>query len=152
MNILQKGSLNLEVFEFVEFRMGKSRFGIDIKHVREIIEPISVTVIPHSHPFVEGIIQLRGVVLPVIDFNKVIGIHDASDDFEAKYIISEFNGVTVALDVSAVTQIERINYSEIESASEMYEGSSVPVTGVIKRDEGMILLVDFEKIIAEQFK
>lgn len=150
-NLVQKESINLEVFEFVEFRVGKSKFGINIKHVREIIEPIPVTVIPHSHDFVEGIIQLRGDVIPVIDFKKVIGVSGASDDIEAKYIISEFNGITVALDVTAVTQIERINYSEIEASSDMYEGSTVPVTGVIKRDEGMILLVDFEKIIAEQF-
>ncbi|MFD1929052.1 chemotaxis protein CheW [Sporosarcina siberiensis] len=152
MNIVQKVSLKLEVFEFVEFRVEKSKFGINIKHVREIIEPIPVTVIPHSHAFVEGIIQLRGDVIPVIDFKKVIGVPGESADSEAKYIISEFNGITVALDVTAVTQIERINYSEIEAASDMYEGSTVPVTGVIKRDDGMILLVDFEKIIAEQFK
>lgn len=151
MKILKKDLLKLEVFEFVEFRIGKSKFGIDIKHVREIIEPILVTVIPHSHPFVEGIIQLRGDVLPVIDFKKVIGTKEICDDAEAKYIVSEFNGLTVVLDVTAVTQIERINYSEIEAASDMYEGTSVSVTGVIKRDDGMILLVDFEKIITEQF-
>ena len=151
-NTLQPELANFEIFEFVEFQVGKSNFGISISHVREIIEPIPVTVLPHSHPFVEGIIQLRGEVLPVIDLKKLTGNGESSDEDESKYIVAEFNGTTVALDVTAVTQIERINFSEIEVASDMYEGDQVPVTGVIKRDNGMILLVDFEKVIAEQFK
>ena len=151
-NTLQPELANFEIFEFVEFQVGKSNFGISISHVREIIEPIPVTVLPHSHPFVEGIIQLRGEVLPVIDLKKVTGNGESSDEDESKYIVAEFNGTTVALDVTAVTQIERINFSEIEVATDMYEGNQVPVTGVIKRDNGMILLVDFEKVIAEQFK
>ena len=122
MNTLQPELVNFEIFEFVEFQVGKSNFGISISHVREIIEPIPVTVLPHSHPFVEGIIQLRGEVLPVIDLKKVTGNGESSDEDESKYIVAEFNGTTVVLDVTAVTQIQRINFSEIEAASDMYEG------------------------------
>ena len=141
-----------EVFEFVEFQIGKSNFGIGIQNVREIIQPVPVTVLPHAHPYIEGIIQLRGEVLPVIDLRKVTGNTDINDGDETKYIVAEFDGTTVVLDVTAVTQIQRINFSDIEPASDMYTGEKVPVSGIIKRDDGMILLVDFEKVIAEQIK
>ncbi|WP_255452296.1 chemotaxis protein CheW [Sporosarcina sp. ANT_H38] len=141
-----------EVFEFVEFQVGKSNFGIGIQNVREIIQPVPVTVLPHAHPYIEGIIQLRGEVLPVIDLRKVTGNTDINDGDETKYIVAEFDGTTVVLDVTAVTQIQRINFSDIEPASDMYTGEKVPVSGIIKRDDGMILLVDFEKVISEQIK
>ncbi|HJF32769.1 MAG TPA: chemotaxis protein CheW [Sporosarcina psychrophila] len=141
-----------EVFEFVEFQVGKNNFGIGIQHVREIIQPVPVTVLPHAHPYIEGIIQLRGEVLPVIDLKKVTGNADSNDNDDSKYIVAEFDGTTVVLDVTAVTQIQRINFSDIEPASDMYTGNKVPVSGVIKRDSDMILLVDFEKVIAEQIK
>ena len=141
-----------EIFEFVEFQVGKSNFGLGIQHVREIIQPVPVTVLPHAHPFIEGIIQLRGEVLPVIDLRKVTGNTDLNSTKESKYIVAEFDGTTVVLDVTSVTQIHRINFTEIEPASDMYMGDKVPVSGVIKRNNGMTLIVDFEKVIAEQFK
>ena len=152
MNTMKMDEVTYEVFEFVEFQVGKSNFGLGINHVREIIQPVPVTVLPHAHPYIEGIIQLRGEVLPVIDLRKLTGNTDANEGDESKYIVVEFNGTTVVLDVTGVTQIQRINFSDIEPASDMYTGNSVPVSGVIKRDNGMILLVDFEKVIAEQIK
>ncbi len=70
-NTIKTDEVTFEVFEFVEFQVGKSNFGISIQHVREIIQPVPVTVLPHAHPYIEGIIQLRGEVLPVIDLKKV---------------------------------------------------------------------------------
>ncbi|KAA0966677.1 purine-binding chemotaxis protein CheW [Sporosarcina sp. ANT_H38] len=152
MNTMKADLVTYEVFEFVEFQVGKSNFGIGIQNVREIIQPVPVTVLPHAHPYIEGIIQLRGEVLPVIDLRKVTGNTDINDGDETKYIVAEFDGTTVVLDVTAVTQIQRINFSDIEPASDMYTGEKVPVSGIIKRDDGMILLVDFEKVISEQIK
>ena len=152
MSTIKSDVVTYEVFEFVEFQVGKSNFGLGIQHVREIIQPVPVTVLPHSHPNIEGIIQLRGEVLPVIDLKKVTGNADINDSDESKYIVAEFDGTTVVLDVTAVTQIQRINFSEIEPASDMFTGNKVPVSGVIKRDNGMILLVDFEQVIADQIK
>ena len=151
MNASQIEEVTFEIFEFVEFQIGTSRFGISITNVREIIEPVSVTIIPHAHPYVKGIIQLRGEVLPVIDLKKMTGNHEANNGNDTKYIVGEFSERTVVLEVSAVTQIERVKFTEIERASGMYEGEKIPVLGVIKRDDGMILLVDFEKVIEDQF-
>lgn len=140
-----------EIFEFVECLVGQNRIGISITQVREIIEPVQVTPIPHSHPFVKGIIQLRGEVLPVVDLKKMTGYTGADNEKDTKYIVAEFDGKTMVLEVSAVTQIERINFKEIENASEMYAGEKVPVLGVINRSDGIILLIDFETALGKEF-
>ncbi|NYF24057.1 chemotaxis protein CheW [Sporosarcina sp. JAI121] len=152
MNTMKSDIVTYEVFEFVEFQVGKSNYGMSIHHVREIIQPLPVTILPHAHPYIEGIIQLRGEVLPVIDLKKVTGNKELNDVNESKYIVAEIGGKTVVFNVTGVTQIQRVNFTEIEPASDMYAGDQVPVSGIIKRDNGMILLVDFEKVIAAQFK
>lgn len=151
MKTLQQEEVVYEVFEFVEFQVGKSNFGIPISQVREIIQPVPVTVLPHAHPFVEGIIQLRGEVLPVLDLKKAMG-HQVNSEEDTKYIVAEFDEKTIVFDVSAVTQIQRCKFNEIEPATEMYEGDKIPVTGVIKRESNMVLLIDFDKFIADQMK
>lgn len=140
-----------EIFEFVECLVGQNRIGISITQVREIIEPVQITPIPHSHPFIKGIIQLRGEVLPVVDLKKMIGYTGNDDGMDTKFIVSEFDGKTIVLEVSAVLQIERISFTEIEASTEIYAGESVPVLGVINRDDGIILLIDFEQAIRKEF-
>ena len=151
MNVSKVNDVTNEIFEFVEFLIGQNRIGIRIAHVREIIEPVQVTLIPHSHPFIKGIIQLRGEVLPVVDLKKMTGYSGTDNGSDTKYIVVEFNEKTMVLEVSAVTQIERINHSEIETASEMYESEKVPVWGVINRADGIILLIDFETALGKEF-
>jgi chemotaxis signal transduction protein len=151
MNPINSELVKDSIFEFVEFQIGKSHYGIGIQYVREIIEPLPVTVLPHAHPYIEGIIQLRGEVLPVIDLGKVT--NDVNEEAEeSKFIVSELSDTTVVFRVTTVVQIQRMNRTEIEVSSELYKGETVPVTGVIKRENEMILLVDFEKVIEEQFK
>lgn len=151
MNVSKVDEVTNEIFEFVEFLVGQNRIGISLAQVREIIEPVQVTLIPHSHPFIKGIIQLRGEVLPVVDLKKMTGYSDTDNGSDTKYIVVEFNEKTMVLEVSAVTQIERINNSEIETASEMYEGEKMPVLGVINRADGIILLIDFESALGKEF-
>ncbi len=150
-NMTRAEKINDQVFEFVEFRIGSSLFGISITNVREIIQPLAVTKIPHAHPNVKGIIQLRGEVLPVIDFGTMTGSVIDEQGADTKYIVSEFTDRTIVFEVCAVTQIDRVDVTEIEKSSNMYEGERVPLSGVIKREAHIVLLVDFEKVLAEQF-
>nr|WP_239587665.1 chemotaxis protein [Bacillus pakistanensis] len=135
--------------EIVEFEVGGSRFGINVIKVKEIIQPIPVTHIPHSHLNVEGIIQLRGEVLPVIDMSKVLQLSPLSDSNQAKFIVSEFNKQKVVFHVNNVIQIHRISWDQIEKPSDMYQGGASKIIGVIKRDNKMILLLDFESVMVE---
>lgn len=144
--LLESGTNELEI---VEFEVGSNRFGINVIKVKEIIQPIPVTFIPHSHPFVEGIIQLRGEVLPVVDMSRVLGISVAERNEQHKYIVAEFNKQRVVFHVDNVSMIHRISWEQIEKPSEMYQSGTSQVIGVIKRDDVMLLLLDFERIILE---
>ena len=67
--LLESGTNELEI---VEFGIGKNKFGINVIKVKEIINPVPVTLVPHAHPHVEGIIELRGEVLPVVNVAKAL--------------------------------------------------------------------------------
>lgn len=144
--LLESGTNELEI---VEFEVANNKFGINVIKVKEIIQPIPVTFIPHAHPHVEGIIQLRGEVLPVVDMLRVLGIQSTERNPQQKYIVAEFNKQRVVFHVDNVTQIHRISWNQIEKPSDMYQGGTSQVIGVIKQNEQMILLLDFERIMVD---
>lgn len=144
--LLESGTNELEI---VEFEVANNKFGINVIKVKEIIQPIPVTFIPHAHPHVEGIVQLRGEVLPVVDMLKVLGIPNATYSSQQKYIVAEFNKQRVVFHVDNVSQIHRISWDQIEKPSDMYQGGTSQVIGVIKKDNNMILLLDFERIMVD---
>ncbi|WP_338469980.1 chemotaxis protein [Niallia sp. XMNu-256] len=144
--LLKTGTNELEI---VEFGIGKNHFGINVIKVREIINPVSVTIIPNSHPHVEGIIELRGEVLPVVNVAKAIGFPASDTPEKDKFIVTEFNQQKIVFHVHSVSQIHRISWQQIEKPSEMYQGADSQIIGVIKLNGEMILLLDFEKIVVE---
>ncbi|GGG20381.1 chemotaxis protein CheV [Lysinibacillus alkalisoli] len=144
--LLESGTNELEI---VEFEVANNKFGINVIKVKEIIQPLPVVFVPHAHEHVEGIIQLRGEVLPVVDMLKVLGIKDVERSPQQKYIVAEFNKQRVVFHVDNVTQIHRISWDQIEKPSDMYQGGASQVIGVIKQNEQMILLLDFERIMVE---
>lgn len=144
--LLESGTNELEI---VEFCIGKNKFGINVIKVKEIIHPIPVTFIPHAHPTVEGIIELRGEVLPVINVALSLGLPPSETPQDDKYIVAEFNKQKIVFHVHSVTQIHRISWQEIEKPSDMYQGQNSQVIGVVKLRGEMVLLLDFEKIVVD---
>ncbi|WP_034756125.1 chemotaxis protein [Rossellomorea vietnamensis] len=143
--LLESGTNELEI---VEFEVQNNKFGINVIKVKEIIQPTAVTPVPHAHPHVKGLVQLRGEVLPVVDMARVLGAEEEETP-KSKYIVAEFNQQKVIFHVHNVTQIHRISWNQIEKPSEMYSGVHSGIIGVIKREESMILLLDFESIMLE---
>lgn len=144
--LLETGTNELEI---IEFTICSNRFGINVIKVKEIINPVRVTPIPHSHQNVEGIIELRGEVLPVINIAKVLGHPNSTTPSLEKFIVAEFNKQKVIFHVHSVSQIHRISWEQIEKPSELYQGLESHVTGVIHNHNEMILLLDFEKILVD---
>lgn len=144
--LLESGTNELEI---VGFEMGGNRYGINVIKVKEIIMPMPITPIPHAHFAVEGIIQLRGEVLPVVSMEKILGMRPSDNPSDEKYIVASFNKQTVVFHVHNVTQIHRISWNQIEKPSGIYAAENSQVIGVIKLDGEMLLLLDFEKIILD---
>ncbi|EMT46146.1 chemotaxis protein [Anoxybacillus flavithermus] len=144
--LLESGTNELEI---VEFLIGDNRFAINVIKVKEIIHPIAPTKVPHAHPYIEGIIELRGEVLPLIDLAKALGFGPSPNPAQDKYIVAQFNQQKVVFHVHNVTQIHRISWKQIEKPSQMYQGLESQIIGVVKLNGNMILLLDFEKIVVD---
>lgn len=132
--------------EIVKFEVGVNTFGINVMKVREIIQPVDVTSVPQSHKDVEGMIKLRGEILPVISLYTFFGV-DAEGAKDDKYIVTEFNKRKIVFHVGSVSQIHRVSWEAIEKPTSLNQGMERHLTGIIKLEETMIFLPDYEKII-----
>lgn len=145
--LLESGTNEMEI---VEFYVGGNLYGINVAKVREIIKfPDNVIPVPESHPSVEGIVELRGKVIPIINLPRHLGQPDEIDKSISYVIISEFNKTTVGFCVNAVDTIRRLSWSQIESPTGAIASEDGIIVSIVKFDDRMVLLLDFEKICAE---
>ncbi len=143
--LLESGTNELEI---ILFKVGEGIFGINVLKVREIINPLPITETPNVHEHVEGVIRLRDEVIPVVDLAKVLHLPPSTTPEQDKFIISELNKLKVAFHVHSVSKIERISWQQIEKTSELQGGNGHTI-GIVKLENEMPLLLDFEKIIVE---
>lgn len=133
-------------FEIVEFTLGKANYGIHVVKVREVINPVPITQMPNSHPYINGIFTLRGQVMPLVNLSCCLGVEDEECNTHS-IIVSELNNHFVGFLVNEVSRIHRVSWSIIESPPDV--ASSESVIGIIKMGEKIVILLDFERIVAE---
>lgn len=144
--LLDSGTNELEI---ILFNLNDSVFGINVLKVREIINAELVTKIPNSHENVEGIIRLREEVIPVVDLAKVLNMKPSDNPENDKFIISELNQIKIAFRVHHVSRIHRISWEQIEKPTELSAGDQAYAIGIIKLEDQMPILLDFEKVVVE---
>jgi len=144
--LLESGTNELEV---IMFEVDGGVYGINVLKVREIINAVEVTAIPNAHENVEGVIRLREEVLPVINLARVLGVKSSNDPSKDKFIIAELNQVKIAFRVHHVSRIHRISWEQIEKPSDLSAGENAYAIGIIKLEDHMSILLDFEKIVVE---
>ncbi|MET3504392.1 two-component system chemotaxis response regulator CheV [Halalkalibacter oceani] len=144
--LLESGTNELEV---IVFQVGTGVFGINVMKVREIIKAPPVTSMPNSHPHIEGIVRLRDEVLTVVNLTTVLGFPPSEHPEEDKLIISELNQLKVAFRVQSVSRIHRLSWEQIEKPTDLSQNLESAATGVVKLDDQMILLLDFEKVVVD---
>jgi len=143
-NILLESGTN--EFELVEFLVGDVHYGINVAKVREIVKPLKITKMPETHPCVDGVIELRGRIMPLVNLGKRLGA-EHFEDRETHIIICEFNQTFVGFRVNSVARIHRVSWDELESVPQSADAEIV--TGIIKMPDKLIILLDFERILAE---
>ena len=142
--LLETGTNELEI---VVFRIGKDYYGINVAKVREIIRTnIPMVPIPDAHGSVLGVVNLRGKVIPVV--NLAQHLHMTSDPQERRnrIIVTEFNGIHAGFWVDEVTRIYRLSWKSVEPPSGLVKSKEGYTVGIIKIDEKILMLLDFEKI------
>ncbi len=134
--------------QFVIFQLGEEHYGVNIVAVESIIKVQEITKMPHVPDFVEGITNLRGVVIPVIDLRKRFKLPQINETKDTRIIVVEMNGVMAGMVVDAVTEVVRVPEDNIEPPSPMVSTVDTAfVTGIAKVDKRLIILLDLSKIL-----
>ena len=136
-----------EIIQLVSFKIGKEEFGVDIHKVQEINRMMKLTEIPNSPDFVDGVINLRGRVIPVVDLRSRLFIKRSEHNSNTRIIVVELNSNIVGFIVDEVSEVLRIPSSIIEPPPTFAGGrNSEFISAVGKLEERLLILLDLEKI------
>jgi purine-binding chemotaxis protein CheW len=134
--------------QIVTFRVGEEDFSVSILKVQEIIRMSEITKVPRSPEFVEGVINLRGKVIPVIDLSKRFGLIAAERDNDTRTIVVDCGGKVVGLIVDSVTEVLRLSKATVEPPPDIVGGvDSDYISGVGKLDDRLVILLDIDKVL-----
>jgi purine-binding chemotaxis protein CheW len=140
-----------ELLQLVSFIIGNEEFALDILFVHEINRMLQITKVPNSPDFVEGVINLRGRVIPVIDLRRKLGMEKKPHDKNTRIIVVEVEGKTVGFIVDAVNEVLRIPKNITEAPPELVAGvNSEFIKAVGKLEDRLLILLDLEKIISNE--
>lgn len=143
--LLENGTNELEVLEFM---LDGNIYGINVAKVREIIPYQQVTPVPNAHPSIEGIFMPRDTMITAIDLKNCLQRGESKNS--GLFVITNFNKLDIAFHVDSVIGIHRVSWNQIikpdATVSNAEDGIS---TGIIKLNDKLIIILDFEKIISD---
>ncbi|MEK6693532.1 MAG: chemotaxis protein CheW [Nitrospirota bacterium] len=135
--------------QLVVFNVGKELYGVGIDSVKEIVRVPDVTEVPDSPEFLEGVINLRGRVVPVIDLRKRLRLNGAERTKSTRVLITGNSGSIVGLLVDSVSEVIKIQPDAIEDPPEMISAIGVEyITGVAKIEEKLIIILNIKKVLS----
>jgi purine-binding chemotaxis protein CheW len=134
--------------QLVVFTLADENYAVDIATVEGIIKLQPITTVPHAPYFVEGITNLRGKILAVIDLRKRFGMPAVKASKDSRIVVVEMNGVTVGMIVDAVTEVLRVSSECIEPPSPIVtKVESAFIQGIAKFDERLIILLNLGRLL-----
>jgi purine-binding chemotaxis protein CheW len=145
----ENGMTSGEILHMVGFSVGKEEFCVDILKVQEIIRMMEITKIPNAPDFVEGVINLRGKVIPIIDFGKRCNLYamGEGDENHRRIVVVSIGERTVGLVVDKVSQVIKLEAEQISSTPGVAKGyNSDFISGVGKSGDKLLILLDLEKL------
>ncbi len=140
-----------ERIQLVTFKVAQEEFGVDILRVQEIIRIMPITRVPNTPIFVEGVINLRGKVIPVIDIRKRFSLATVGHTNQTRITVMDLNGLVVGFVVDEVCEVLRIDAATIEPPPAVVAGmGSEYIRGVGKLQDRLLILLDLDKLLSEQ--
>ncbi len=143
----QKGQKTVEKREFLAFNLGQEEYCIDILKVQEIRGYETVTPIPNTPPFMKGVVNLRGLIVPIIDLRIKLAMETVNYDQFTVVIILSIRGRIVGVVVDSVSDVVAIAAEEIKEAPQL--GAAIKtdyIDGLVTFDERMLIIIDIEKL------
>jgi purine-binding chemotaxis protein CheW len=140
-----------ELLQLVTFNIGEEEFGVDILRVQEIIRIMDITRVPRSPEFVEGVVNLRGKVIPIVDLRKRFGMDDKGHDKHTRIIVIEINKMIVGFIVDSVSEVLRIPADTVEPPPPVIAGLEAEyISGVGKLDDRLLIMLDLNKLLSRE--
>ena len=140
-----------DLLQLVSFIIENEEFGIDILIVQEIIRPVEITRVPNAPGFVEGVINLRGRIVPVIDLRKRFGLPQRERDKDTRIVVVELAEKVVGFMMDAVKEVIRVDRGVIEPPPDLAIGIDAHyIRGVAKLEDRLLILLDLEEVLTDE--
>jgi purine-binding chemotaxis protein CheW len=137
--------------QLVIFQLGREEFAVEVTQVREIIRMQDITRMPKAPSFVEGIINLRGQIIAVLDLAQRLNLEAAERGSETRIIVVEAGDIKVGMIVDSVSEVMRISEDEVEPSPALAaDVEAVYLKGVVKQENRLIILLDLTRILATE--
>ena len=152
--LAQRQDQTLDLEQMVTFNLGNEEYGVNILQVQEINRMVEITEVPQTDFYVEGIINLRGKVIPIIDLRKKFGMESSTHDEKTRIVVVDVSSETVGLIVDGVSEVLRVHTSSLEETPKLIAGkhhnnlSAEYIKSIVKLDERLLIYLDLESIVS----
>jgi purine-binding chemotaxis protein CheW len=144
-------ALHTEMLQLVTFKLAGQKYAVDILKAQEINNMKEITVIPNAPPFLEGAINLRGKVIPVVNLGMKFGLENTGVLEAAKIVIMDIRGVIMGIIVDSVSDVLRISRDVVEPPPPVSSNISTEfIAGIAKLDEGLVIMLDMDKLLDDR--
>lgn len=140
-------------FQAVGFYLNSEEFAAPIVQIREIIRFSQITYVPRAPEFIEGVINLRGKIIPIIDLRKQLGFGSASETRDTRIMVMDLGDDLVGIIVDKVTEVLQILPEELHHTPEsLISIDSKFVKALVQKEDRLIILIDFESLLKSKEK
>ncbi|HLM67201.1 MAG TPA: chemotaxis protein CheW [Longimicrobium sp.] len=137
--------------QLVTFKVGGEEFGLDVFSVHEILSYREVTPVPRAPAFVEGVLDVRGAVVPVVDLRRRFEVAAFGHDDETRIVLVEFGGERLGLVVDSVTEVLRAPETSISAPPAYIRGLAAEfVRGIVRLEARLVILLDLDRILSSE--
>jgi purine-binding chemotaxis protein CheW len=143
-----KTQLSGKTLQVVTFALGSEEYGVDIAQVQEINRMVTITHVPRAPQFMEGVINLRGQLIPIIDLRSRFGMDRAERTKNTRIVVTEIGSKRIGMVVDSVSEVLRIPVEQIEDAPDLVAGVDTEyIRGVGKMGDRLIIMLDLGRVI-----
>lgn len=144
---LEKQAGNAQI-QVVAFQLGDEEYAVDIINVQEINRLLNITRVPRSPYYIDGVVNLRGSIIPVINLHKKFNMDNSSNDEDTRIIVFQFDDVKAGIIVDKVSEVLHLNLNDIEETAKVYNSIDAEIIkGVARVDDRLLILLDLQKLL-----
>ncbi|OHD71530.1 MAG: hypothetical protein A2W19_16125 [Spirochaetes bacterium RBG_16_49_21] len=148
---MEKKENLLSSIQIVCFKIGNEEYGCNILQVQEILKLPKVTKLPRSKPYIMGVIDLRGKVLPIVDLSRRFGIETSKSSERKRAIVVNIGGKKVGLGIDSVSHVIKVNSNDIEEPPAVVKGiSGKYIVGIAKVGDGFVVVLDINQMFSSE--